>query len=111
LPWSLRYLRASDPFGLAMIEALACGTPVIAFRRGSVPEIIDEGVTRLIGDDLNAAVKCIERVSTICRKRCREVFEMRFQASQMAQNYCHVYERATTKTHRPASRSLFPASP
>jgi glycosyltransferase involved in cell wall biosynthesis len=95
-----------EPFGLAMIEAMACGTPVIAFRRGSVPEIIDEGVTGLIVDDLNAAVKCIERISTISRKRCREAFEMRFQASQMAQNYCHVYEGATTKTHRPASRKL-----
>jgi glycosyltransferase involved in cell wall biosynthesis len=95
-----------EPFGLAMIEAMACGTPVIALRRGSVPEIIDEGVTGFIVDDLNAAVKCIERISTISRKRCREVFEMRFRASQMAQNYCHVYERATTKTHRPASRKL-----
>jgi glycosyltransferase involved in cell wall biosynthesis len=89
-----------EPFGLAMIEAMACGTPVIAFRRGSVPEIIDEGVTGLIVDDLNAAVKCIERISTISRKRCREAFELRFQAARMAHDYCHVYGGATDGRQR-----------
>lgn len=89
-----------EPFGLAMIEAMACGTPVIAFRRGSVPEILDDGVTGLIVDDLNAAVTGIEQMTTFSRRRVREGFEARFRASQMAHNYSRVYEDTTRRNHR-----------
>lgn len=89
-----------EPFGLAMIEAMACGTPVIAFRRGSVPEVIDDGVTGLIVDDLDAAVTGIERMATLSRRRVRDVFEMRFRASQMAHNYYRVYEETIRRGPR-----------
>lgn len=87
-----------EPFGLTMIEAMACGTPVIGFRRGSVPEIIDEGVTGFIVDDVDAAVACVARARSLNRRRCREVFEQRFQVSQMSQAYCEVYELARQRT-------------
>ena len=85
-----------------MIEAMACGTPVIGFRRGSVPEIIDDGVTGFIVDDLDAAVACVARVPGLSRKRCREGFERRFEVAQMSQGYCDVYELALQQT-RPVS--------
>jgi glycosyltransferase involved in cell wall biosynthesis len=87
-----------EPFGLTMIEAMACGTPVIGFRRGSVPEIIDEGVTGFVVDDVDAAVECVSRAAGLSRKRCRERFEQRFQVARMSQNYCKAYERARQQT-------------
>jgi glycosyltransferase involved in cell wall biosynthesis len=87
-----------EPFGLTMIEAMACGTPVVGFRRGSVPEIIDDGVTGFIVDDLDSAVACVARVGSLSRRRCREVFERRFQAAQMSQGYCDVYELVRQQT-------------
>jgi glycosyltransferase involved in cell wall biosynthesis len=82
-----------EPFGLVMIEAIACGTPVIAFRRGSVPEVIDHGVTGFVVDTVDEAVEAALRVDTLSRRRCREVFEARFTASRMAANYVTVYEQ------------------
>src|SRR5207247_396666 len=67
-----------EPFGLAMIEALACGTPVIAYRQGSVPEILDHGVTGFIVEGLEDALRAVERIGEISRRRCRQVFEQRF---------------------------------
>jgi glycosyltransferase involved in cell wall biosynthesis len=82
-----------EPFGLVMIEAMACGTPVIAYRHGSTPEVIGDGVTGFIVDGLQDAVKAAERISTLSRKRCRHVFEQRFSASRMAAGYLAVYQR------------------
>jgi len=82
-----------EPFGLAMIEAMACGTPIIAFRRGSVPEIMKEGVTGFIVDDVDAAVKAVERVPSLSRKACRQYFDEHFTASRMALNYLATYRR------------------
>lgn len=82
-----------EPFGLVMIEAMACGTPVIAYRRGSVPEIMENGVTGFIAEDLEDAVKAIERVSTLSRKHCREVFEERFSATRMARDYLKIFTK------------------
>jgi glycosyltransferase involved in cell wall biosynthesis len=82
-----------EPFGLVMIEALACGTPVIAYRCGSVPEIIDEGTTGFIVRDLDDAVEAAERVAELDRRNCRHVFEQRFTATRMAQDYLAVYDR------------------
>jgi glycosyltransferase involved in cell wall biosynthesis len=82
-----------EPFGLVMVEAMACGTPVIAYRRGSVPEIIEEGLTGFIVDDLEGAVRAAERIPTLERVRCRQRFEERFSAARMAQGYLASYQR------------------
>jgi glycosyltransferase involved in cell wall biosynthesis len=93
-----------EPFGVAMIEALACGTPVIAWRCGSVPEVIDEGVTGFIVESLEEAVQAVARVASLSRRRCREVFEQRFSAARMAQDYLAIYERLVrTGKRRPKS--------
>jgi glycosyltransferase involved in cell wall biosynthesis len=81
-----------EPFGLVMIEAMACGTPVLAFRAGSVPEIIDQGVTGLIVDSLEEAVAAMPRVLSLDRASVRRRFEERFTATRMALDYVSVYE-------------------
>jgi glycosyltransferase involved in cell wall biosynthesis len=82
-----------EPFGLVMIEAMACGTPVIAFRRGSVPEVMDDGVTGFIVDSVDEAIRAVQRVDGLSRAECRRVFEERFGASRMASDYLAVYQR------------------
>ena len=76
-----------------MAEAMACGTPVIAYRRGSVPEIIEEGVTGFIVHDVEEAVRAAERIPTLNRSRCRQRFEERFSAARMARDYLAIYQR------------------
>ena len=80
-----------EPFGLAMIEAMACGTPVIAYPFGSVPEVVDEGETGFIVRDEDEAVKALEKVESLNRMACRRVFEERFCADRMARKYLAVY--------------------
>jgi len=82
-----------EPFGLVMIEALACGTPVIAFRRGSVPEVITDGLTGFIVDDVDQAVEAVGKVGQIDRARCRQEFETRFTDQRMAHDYIKIYHR------------------
>jgi glycosyltransferase involved in cell wall biosynthesis len=82
-----------EPFGLVMVEAMACGTPVIAYRDGSVPEVLDEGVTGFIVTDEDEAVEALEDVPRLDRTECRRVFEERFSASRMARDYVEIYER------------------
>ena len=82
-----------EPFGLVVIEAMACGTPVIAFRRGSVPELIEDGVTGFIVDDVDQAVAALPKVNFLDRRRCREVFEARFSAARMTQDYLQIFSR------------------
>jgi glycosyltransferase involved in cell wall biosynthesis len=86
-----------EPFGLVMIEAMACGTPIVAYRRGSVLEVMEEGKTGFIVEGLEDAVRAVERVSTLSRKRCRQVFEERFTASRMARDYLTIYKQLTEK--------------
>jgi glycosyltransferase involved in cell wall biosynthesis len=81
-----------EPFGLVMIEALACGTPVVAFRGGSVEEVIDHGVTGYVVDTMEDAITATCSVERIDRRRCRQVFEDRFNVTRMANDYLSVYE-------------------
>lgn len=83
-----------EPFGLVMIEALACGTPVIAYRLGSVPEIIDEGTTGFMVNSIDEAVQAVKRVRSLDRAICRKVFEERFSARRMALDYVRIYTKA-----------------
>jgi glycosyltransferase involved in cell wall biosynthesis len=85
-----------EPFGLVMIEAMACGTPVIAFRRGSVPEVIDDGVTGVIVDDEEQAIAAIHRIGELDRRQVRAVFEQRFTARRMAEDYIGHYHSIST---------------
>jgi glycosyltransferase involved in cell wall biosynthesis len=81
-----------EPFGLVMIEAMACGTPTIAFRCGSVPEVLRSGVTGYIVSDMNEAIRAVPRVASLSRAVCRREFEKRFTASRMAKDYIRIYE-------------------
>jgi glycosyltransferase involved in cell wall biosynthesis len=81
-----------EPFGLVMIEAMACGTPVITFERGSVPEVIEDGVTGFITRDEADAVRAVRRLSEISRDGVRARFEQRFSARRMAEDYVSLFE-------------------
>jgi glycosyltransferase involved in cell wall biosynthesis len=81
-----------EPFGLVMIEAMACGTPVIAYRQGSVPEVIDEGVTGFVVDNEEEAVRALARLDKLDRRQVRACFERRFTARRMASEYVALYE-------------------
>ncbi len=82
-----------EPFGLVMIEAMACGTPVVAYRHGAVPEVVDHGVTGFIVDSIDSAAAAVEQIGSIDRRTCRQVFEERFSATRMAEDYLKVYEQ------------------
>jgi glycosyltransferase involved in cell wall biosynthesis len=101
-----------EPFGLVMIESMACGTPVIAYRRGSVPEVMDDGVTGFVVDNDTEAALAAARVHELDRAAVRRVFEARFTARVMAENYLALYqrllegrvERASASGERPAHK-------
>ena len=82
-----------EPFGLVMIEAMACGTPVIAYANGAVPEVMEPGHSGFIVDELADAVEAARRIPELSRARCREIFEARFTAERMARDYLQIYER------------------
>jgi glycosyltransferase involved in cell wall biosynthesis len=82
-----------EPFGLSMIESMACGTPVIALRQGSVPEVVDEGVTGFIVENEDEAAAAARRLHQLDRARIRHVFERRFTARRMADDYLALYRR------------------
>jgi glycosyltransferase involved in cell wall biosynthesis len=81
-----------EPFGMVMIEAMACGTPVVAFRRGSVPEVVEHGVTGFIVDSESEALSAIALAPSLDRARIRREFERRFTSQRMAEDYVHLYE-------------------
>ncbi|MFL5729798.1 MAG: glycosyltransferase, partial [Cytophagaceae bacterium] len=81
-----------EPFGLVMIESMACGTPVIAWSQGSVPEIIDHGVSGFVVQSVEESVEAIRKISSISRKKVREAFERRFSSKVMTQNYLDLYD-------------------
>ncbi len=82
-----------EPFGLALIESLACGTPIVAYRRGAVPEIIDHGITGFICETREEMIQSIRHVSLLDRTRCRQAFEARYSSERMGQDYLKVYEQ------------------
>jgi hypothetical protein len=82
-----------EPFGLVMIEAMACGTPVIAYRRGSVPEIVEENVSGFVVDSIGEAVTAVQRVAGLDRAKVRAEFERRFTAERMARDYLGIYRK------------------
>jgi glycosyltransferase involved in cell wall biosynthesis len=83
----------AEPFGLVMIESMATGTPVVAFRRGSVPEVITEGVTGYVVDDVQRAVEAVAKTSLIDRRKCRAAFSDRFCVTRMTNDYLDLYHR------------------
>jgi glycosyltransferase involved in cell wall biosynthesis len=85
-----------EPFGLAMIEALACGTPVIAWPHGSVPEIVEHGLTGFVCEDVASAVRAVGALERIDRRACRRAFETRFTAERMAREYLELYALAAS---------------
>jgi len=88
-----------EPFGLVMIEAMACGTPVIAFRSGSVPEVIDDGITGFVVDGEAEAIEAVGRLGQLDRRRVRAHFEKRFAAGRMAKEYIRHYEALVKAKH------------
>jgi len=102
-----------EPFGLVMIEAMACGTPVVAFRRGSVPEVLEHGLTGFIVDDEAEAVLAVQRLGEISRARVREAFERRFTADRMTDHYLDIYQalvdRRAPGTQRKSIVEIAPA--
>jgi glycosyltransferase involved in cell wall biosynthesis len=92
-----------EPFGLVMIEAMACGTPVIAFNAGSVPEVIEDGVTGFVVSNMAEACQAVERLPELSRAVIRARFEQRFSAERMAEDYVGLYRRLAVR-RRPALR-------
>ena len=95
-----------EPFGLVMIEAMACGTPILAFNNGSVPEVIDEGVTGSIIRSIDEAPRALRKVLALDRRKVRHRFEERFSAARMASDYVDIYEKLLIQRRHKASASL-----
>jgi len=96
----------SEPFGLVMIESMACGTPVIAFNRGSVPEVIDHGLTGYIVEDVQGAVAALQNIDSLSRTAIREQFERRFSSKTMARNYLDSYAALIDAAEGPMLRRV-----
>ncbi|NOR37514.1 MAG: glycosyltransferase [Woeseiaceae bacterium] len=88
----LHLISFDEPFGLSLVESMACGTPVIAFRRGSMPEIIRHGETGYIVDDIEGAISAVAAIESIDRTQCRADVEKRFTSARMARDYIRVYQ-------------------
>ena len=93
----LHPINFDEPFGFSVVESMACGTPVIAMNRGSMPELIENGVNGLLVSSLEEAVDAVEKVEKIDRARCRKTVEERFTAENMADQYIKVYKRIIEK--------------
>jgi glycosyltransferase involved in cell wall biosynthesis len=94
-----------EPFGLVMIESMACGTPVIAYRHGAVPEVIEQGISGVMVNSEEQALLAIAQVDRFDRSAVRDAFERRFTADQMARAYLDVYARSLPSQRLSAPRS------
>jgi len=90
----LHLIDFDEPFGLSVVEAMACGTPVVAFNRGSMPEVIDDGVTGVLATDLAGAVLAVEQTAALDRAKIRGIAVERFGVDRMVDQYVAVYEQA-----------------
>ena len=99
-----------EPFGLVMIEAMSCGTPILAYRAGSVPEIIDEGVTGMIVDNIDQARIALVQVAALDRRKVRSRFEERFTARRMAKEYVRVYRALVRHAAQPGRGARHPVN-
>ena len=97
-----------EPFGLVMIESLACGTPVIAYRCGSVPEVLQHGVTGFVVDNQAQAIDAARRIDCIDRRRCRRYFEKHFTSATMTSRYLELYRALIDAQRAPASAPALP---
>ncbi len=95
----LHPIAFAEPFGLSVVEAMACGTPVVAYRRGSMAEVIDDGVTGFAVEDLDAAVAAVPRAASLDRGTVRATAERRFGADRMVDEYLDLYHRILTQQH------------
>jgi glycosyltransferase involved in cell wall biosynthesis len=93
----LHLIHFDEPFGLSVVESMACGTPVIAYDRGSMPELIQNDSTGFIVDDLGAAVQAVSKIHTLDRRACRDDVEKRFTCQRMAHEYAGVYHKILEK--------------
>ena len=92
----LHPINFEEPFGLSVVESMACGTPVIAFNKGSMPEIIRSGTDGFLVENVAEAVEAVNKLHTIDRKRCRQTVQERFTRDIMVNNYIEVYEKILT---------------
>lgn len=101
----LHPINFDEPFGLSVVEAMACGTPVIAFNRGSMPEIIADGITGFLVHNLDEMVKAVVKAKQLDRLQCRKLIEEKFSADRMVQDYIGVYEKIIRQKKREDHRS------
>lgn len=94
-----------EPFGIVMMEAMACGTPIIAFPRGSVPEVVENGVNGWIVNNLDEGANAVERLAQLDRSRCRQRFEERFTAERMCHDYVAIFERIAGSPGEPLAKT------
>ena len=100
-----------EPFGLVMIEAMSCGTPVIAYPRGSVPELVEDGVSGFIVRNIPHAANAVGGAAGLSRQRCREYFERRFSAARMCEDYLEVYKSLLAVDRESIISAAFPRIP
>jgi glycosyltransferase involved in cell wall biosynthesis len=89
----LHPINFNEPFGLSVVESMACGTPVIAFPRGSMPEIIEDGINGLLVSNLDEAASAVKKIDLLNRQQCRQIVEKRFSKERMVKDYMNVYQR------------------
>jgi glycosyltransferase involved in cell wall biosynthesis len=97
----LHLIDFEEPFGLSVVESMACGTPVIASRRGSMPELIRDGENGFLVDSIEAAVESVSRAGTLDRGRVRASVSQRFAVGRMVEDYLAVYHRVVSGSGQP----------